>query len=86
MESARQMAERIAWRAPVAVAKAKAAIVAAQRLPLDKGLAFEPDRMSEVMATPDRAEGMQAFVEKRRPVFSGKAPRPARPAKRRAKR
>jgi len=86
MESARQMAERIAWRAPVAVAKAKAAIVAAQRLSLDKGLAFELDRMSEVMATPDRAEGMQAFVEKRRPVFSGKAPRPARPAKRRAKR
>jgi len=86
MDAARQMAARIASRAPVAVAKAKAAIVATQRLPLDKGLAFELDRMSEVMATPDRVEGMQAFVEKRKPAFTGKEPRPAGAARRKARR
>jgi len=85
METARQLADRIASRAPVAVAKAKAAILATQQLPLDKGLAFEVDRASEVMTTPDRVEGMQAFIEKRKPVFTGQEPRPARTTKRKAK-
>ena len=86
METARQLADRIASRAPVAVAKAKAAILATQQLPLDKGLAFEVDCASEVMTTPDRVEGMQAFIEKRKPVFTGKEPRPARATKRKARR
>ena len=86
METARQLADRIASRAPVAVAKAKAAILATQQLPLDKGLAFELERASEVMTTPDRVEGMQAFIEKRKPVFTGQEPRPARTTKRKAKR
>jgi enoyl-CoA hydratase/3-hydroxyacyl-CoA dehydrogenase len=85
METARQLADRIASRAPVAVAKAKAAILATQQLPLDKGLAFELERASEVMTTPDRVEGMQAFIEKRKPVFTGQEPRPARATKRKAK-
>jgi enoyl-CoA hydratase len=71
METARQLADRIASRAPVAVAKAKASILATQQLPLDEGLAFEMDRASEVMTTPDRVEGMQAFIEKRKPLFTG---------------
>jgi enoyl-CoA hydratase/carnithine racemase len=45
METARELAERIASRAPVTVAKAKAAILATQQLPLEKGLAFEVDRV-----------------------------------------
>jgi enoyl-CoA hydratase len=65
MQTARQMAERIASRAPVAIAKAKAAILAAERLPLEEGLALEVDLASEVHATADRVEGMRAFVEKR---------------------
>jgi enoyl-CoA hydratase len=71
MAEARKLAGRIASRAPVAVAKAKAAIHATLQLPLDKGLAFEVDRVCEVFATPDQVEGMQAFVEKRKPVFKG---------------
>ena len=53
METARELADRIS-SAPVVVAKAKAAILATQQLPLDEGLAFEVDRKCEVMA-PDRA-------------------------------
>jgi enoyl-CoA hydratase/carnithine racemase len=68
------------------VAKAKAAILATQRLPLDQGLAFELERTCEVMRTPDRAEGMQAFIEKRKPAFTGKEPRPPRTTQRKAKR
>ena len=74
METARQLAERIASRAPVAVTKAKAAILAAERLPPEEGLAFELERAMEVHATPDRVEGMRAFVEKRVPVFTGQEP------------
>lgn len=85
METARRLADRIASRAPVAVAKGKAAILATQQLPLDKGLAFELDRASEVMTTSDRVEGMQAFIEKRKPVFTGQEPRPSRATKRKAK-
>jgi hypothetical protein len=50
-------------------------------VPLDKGLAFELDRISEAIVTPDRVEGMEAFVEKRKPVFTGEEPRPARAKK-----
>jgi hypothetical protein len=54
-------------------------------VPLDKGLAFELDRMSEAMATPDRVEGMEAFVEKRKPVFTGEEPRSTSTKKGKAK-
>jgi enoyl-CoA hydratase/3-hydroxyacyl-CoA dehydrogenase len=86
METARQLADRIASRGPIAVAKAKAAILATQQLPLEEGLAFELERASELMTTPDRVEGMQAFIDKRKPVFTGQEPSPARPTKRKVKR
>ncbi len=86
METAREMADRIASRAPLAVARAKVAILAAQQLPLDKGLAFELERACEVMTTPDRVEGMRAFVERRKPVFTGQEAPPPRPAKRKTRR
>jgi enoyl-CoA hydratase len=85
-EAARALAERIASRAPLAVAKAKAAVLAAQNLPLAKGLAFELDRTCEVMASPDREEGMRAFVEKRKPVFTGKGEPAAQARRPRARR
>jgi enoyl-CoA hydratase len=47
METARGLADRIASRAPLAVAKAKAAVLASQQLPLDKGLGFEVERACE---------------------------------------
>lgn len=78
MDTARALANRIASRAPLAVAKAKAAILATQQLALDEGLEFELERATEVMATPDRVEGMQAFIEKRKPVFTGLEPPPGR--------
>jgi enoyl-CoA hydratase/3-hydroxyacyl-CoA dehydrogenase len=80
-ETALELAERIASRAPVAVAKAKAAILATQQLGLEEGLAFEVDRACEVHATPDRAEGMRALIEKRKPVFTGEEQGQARGAK-----
>lgn len=71
MGAAKKLAGRIASRAPLAIARGKAAIQATQQLPLAKGLAFEVDLVSELMATQDRVEGMQAFIEKRKPAFTG---------------
>ncbi len=87
IETAKKLAGRMVARAPVALAKAKAAIQATHTLPFDKGLDFELERVMETMATPDRVEGMQAFVEKRKPVFTGQRPtrakvRAKKPAKR----
>ncbi len=72
MPSAKKLAGRIAARAPVAVAKGKAAIKATHELPLAQGLDHELEQVMQLMATPDRVEGMQAFIEKRKPVFTGK--------------
>jgi enoyl-CoA hydratase/3-hydroxyacyl-CoA dehydrogenase len=76
MAEVRKLAGRMASRAPVAIAKAKAALHASQQSSLDEGLAFEVDRTSEVFATPDRVEGLQAFVEKRKPAFTGQESKP----------
>lgn len=86
MQTARKLADRISSRAPLAVAKAKFAILASQELPLSKGLVFEVDRVSEAMATQDRVEGMQAFIEKRKPNFTGQALRSIRANKPKRKR
>lgn len=89
MGAAKKLAGRIASRAPLAIAKGKAAIQATQQLPLRKGLGYELGQVMALMATADRVEGMQAFMEKRKPAFTGepgKKTGPATRAKRAAKR
>ncbi len=64
-----ELAGRIAALPRAAVEAAKAAVNAAQSLPLDKGLRYERDRFEELFATDDRSEGMIAFLEKRPPSW-----------------
>ena len=52
-----------------ALAAAKAAIRAALLTPGPTGLATERDLFSGLFRTPDQAEGMRAFIEKRQPRF-----------------
>ena len=63
------LAGRIAEMPRLAVEAAKAAVVAAQDLTLRDGLRFERDRFEELLDTEDQAEGMAAFLEKRRPAW-----------------
>jgi enoyl-CoA hydratase/carnithine racemase len=72
LEVAVSLAEQVAENAPLAVAAAKHAVDRGGSLQLDEALAVELDEYEKVLASEDRREGLQAFAEKRRPVWRGR--------------
>lgn len=71
MEAARAMAERVLCLGPLAVRLAKAALNASASMPLAAGLVYESTAQAITFESRDKAEGTQAFIEKRKPVFTG---------------
>jgi enoyl-CoA hydratase len=71
LRTAMNLAETIASRGPLAVASAKKAIGQGADLPLGQALALERELFAGLFVTGDRKEGMQAFLEKRSPLFRG---------------
>jgi enoyl-CoA hydratase len=67
-----EIASRIAEKGPVAVSLAKEAVKIAARSNLDEGLRREVDLFALCFSTEDKDEGVNAFLEKRKPVFTGK--------------
>jgi enoyl-CoA hydratase/carnithine racemase len=67
--AAGELAARIAALPPTAVQNAKRAVRGALEAAIDGGLARERSLFLETAATPDAAEGVAAFVEKRLPRF-----------------
>jgi enoyl-CoA hydratase len=65
--AAATLARRIAEQAPLATRLAKRAIKDGCHLPLREGLALEGYLSSLLMTSSDRAEGIKAFVERRKP-------------------
>lgn len=72
MAQARALAERIAEQGPIAVRYAKEAIGRGLDMPLEQALRYETDLTIILQTTADRAEGVAAFLEKRRPRFEGR--------------
>jgi enoyl-CoA hydratase/carnithine racemase len=72
LEEAIGLAQVVARRPAIAAKLAKQAVLAADEMPLSAGLAHERRLYELAMATEDRVEGMQAFIEKRRPEFRGR--------------
>jgi enoyl-CoA hydratase/carnithine racemase len=72
LEEAIELARLIAERPPLAVRLAKRAVLAAEQTSLEEGLRTERQLFDEAMATEDRVEGMNAFLEKREPRFQGR--------------
>ncbi|WP_322796206.1 enoyl-CoA hydratase-related protein [Tepidiforma sp.] len=66
-----RLAEVMASRGPIALALAKEAIWRGLALPLEQALRFETDLTLLLQTTKDRAEGVRAFLEKRKPLFTG---------------
>ena len=72
LQHAMELAQRVAKRPPLAAKLAKQAVLAADETGLAAGLEQERRLYELAMATEDRVEGMQAFLEKRRPEFKGR--------------
>jgi enoyl-CoA hydratase len=72
LPTARALAEKIASRAPLAVAAAKRAMREGADLPLGQALALERDLFAGLFSSDDRQEGMKSFLEKRPPRFTGR--------------
>jgi len=72
LAEAEAIANRIAERGPIATAYAKEAVARGNDMPLEAALRFETDLTVILQTTEDRAEGVRAFLEKRKPNFKGR--------------
>lgn len=67
-----EIAESIAAKAPQAVALAKSAIEKGMECDQERGLHIEVQSFAILCSTEDRLEGTKAFMEKRKPSFTGR--------------
>lgn len=72
LRRATEVARSVSLGAPVALARAKQAVVTTSGLPLPEGYRIENEMTRAVFATEDAREGPLAFMEKRDPVWTGR--------------
>jgi enoyl-CoA hydratase len=72
LPTVRALAEKIAGRAPLAVAAAKRAMREGADLPLGQALALERQLFAALFSSGDQKEGMKSFLEKRPPRFTAR--------------
>jgi enoyl-CoA hydratase/carnithine racemase len=72
LPAAERIAGAIAMNGPVAVRLAKEAALRGMEMPLEKGLELESDLLTLAQSTDDAKEGVRAFIEKRKPAWTGK--------------
>jgi enoyl-CoA hydratase len=66
-----EVAQAIMTRGPVAVRMVKDAVRKGYDMTLDQGIRLEEDLYALLQTTADRAEGVRAFLDKRKPLFRG---------------
>jgi enoyl-CoA hydratase len=72
LAKAMEIAQRIAANGPLAVKALVATLRATETLPEDEAFEIEQQHGLKVMMSADAAEGPRAFLEKRKPVFTGR--------------
>jgi enoyl-CoA hydratase len=72
LKAATELARTIAEKAPIALRYAKEAVVKGLGMSLEDGLRLEGDLSTLLRTTEDRVEGAKAFLEKRKPRWTGK--------------
>ncbi len=70
-DEAEEIAKKLISRAPIAVRYAKEAVNKGMDMTLAQGLRLEADLSFLLQTTKDRAEGIKAFLEKRKATFKG---------------
>lgn len=71
LSEAQAYAEKLACQAPIAARMAKAALRQSVGMDREQGLKIERDRCLQAVMSGDAREGFAAFVEKRRPKWTG---------------
>lgn len=72
LDESRKLATKLVEGSPMALKHAKHAINLGTQFPLEVGLKLESQAFGIVLMTDDAREGVSAFLEKRKPNFSGK--------------
>lgn len=72
LPEALRVAQGIAAQAPLAVRLIKEAVLESMNGSLDAGLRSERRAFQVIFSSADKSEGIRAFLEKRKPQFSGK--------------
>jgi enoyl-CoA hydratase len=72
LPAALALASEVASMPPLAVRAAKEAVSRAYELSLEAGLEFERRNFFLLFASDDQKEGMQSFIEKRKPEWKGR--------------
>ena len=70
-EKAHELALDLAEKPPIAVAGVLSAVVSGEALPLEEALDLEREAVRTCSKSKDQVEGMMAFMEKRKPQFTG---------------
>ncbi|MBI3784930.1 MAG: enoyl-CoA hydratase/isomerase family protein [Deltaproteobacteria bacterium] len=68
----RQLAADLSTKGPIALRFAKEAILKGSDMTLAQGIRLEEDLYALLQTTADRREGVRAFVQKRRPMLTGR--------------
>ena len=71
-DKALELAQDLKHKGPLALSKAKTLIHQSEDLPLREGLKRSALEFGRIFQTEDAKAGLQAFVEKRKPVFKGR--------------
>ena len=68
---ARDLLTTLASRGPIGMRMAKEAVRKGADMTIDQGIRLEEDLYALLQTTTDRAEGVRAFLDKRKPLFKG---------------
>jgi len=72
LEESRAIAAKIAERSPIALALLRRTIQDGGEMPLRAALAYEQAMIGLALDTDDAHEGIEAFLERRAPLFEGR--------------
>lgn len=72
LTTAKEWANKLAQKPPIALQMLKVAVNAGSNTSIESGLTIENSCFANAFSTEDRKEGLNAFVEKRKPVYVGR--------------